>query len=229
MAGRPDPAPRLDREVIAMRVAREFRDGDVVNLGIGIPTLCSDFVPPGVQLLYHSESGVLNCGSLADEEDGDIDLINAGGQFLQAVPGMSFFDSAEAFAMIRGGHIDLTVLGALQVSASGDLANWFLPSRGVGNVGGAMDLAVGAKRVIVAMEHSDRSGGSKIVSECTFPLTAMRCVSLIVTDVAVFELTGQHGSLRLIETAPGWDAEAVGAITAADFRVSDELKEIELL
>ncbi len=225
----PDPAPRLDREIIAMRVAKEFRDGYVVNLGIGIPTLCSDFVPPGVQLLYHSESGVLNCGPLAEEADGKIDLINAGGQFLQPVDGMSFFDSAEAFAMIRGGHIDLTVLGALQVSAKGDLANWFLPSRGVGNVGGAMDLAVGAKKVIVAMEHCDRSGDSKIVSECTFPLTTRRCVSLIVTDVAVFELTAPEGGLRLIEVAPGWDAGAVGTITAADFTVSGELKEFELL
>ena len=226
---KPDPAPRLYREIIAMRVAREFRDGNVVNLGIGIPTLCSDFVPPGVQLLYHSESGVLNCGPLADDEDGNIDLINAGGQFLQPVDGMSFFDSAEAFAMIRGGHIDLTVLGALQVSAQGDLANWFLPSRGLGNVGGAMDLAAGAKKVIVAMEHSDRSGDSKIVSECTFPLTARRCVSLIVTDVAVFEVMASEGGLCLIEAAPGWDAEAVGAVTAADFTVSDELKEFELL
>ncbi|MCH7739339.1 MAG: 3-oxoacid CoA-transferase subunit B [Chloroflexi bacterium] len=226
----PDPAPRLGREIIAMRVAKEFRDGDVVNLGIGIPTLCSDFVPPGVQLLYHSESGVLNCGPLANDADGNIDLINAGGQFLQAVDGMSFFDSAEAFAMIRGGHIDMTVLGALQVSAKGDLANWFLPSRGVGNVGGAMDLAVGAKKVIVAMEHSDRSGDSKIVSECTFPLTARRCVSLIVTDVAVFDVTATPGEgLRLIEVAPGWDAETIGAITATDFTVSDELKEFELL
>ena len=226
----PDPAPRLGREIIAMRVAKEFRDGDVVNLGIGIPTLCSDFVPPGVQLLYHSESGVLNCGPLANDADGNIDLINAGGQFLQPVDGMSFFDSAEAFAMIRGGHIDMTVLGALQVSAKGDLANWFLPSRGVGNVGGAMDLAVGAKKVIVAMEHSDRSGDSKIVSECTFPLTARRCVSLIVTDVAVFDVTATPGEgLRLIEVAPGWDAETIGAITATDFTVSDELKEFELL
>ena len=226
----PDPAPRLGREIIAMRVAKEFRDGDVVNLGIGIPTLCSDFVPPGVQLLYHSESGVLNCGPLANDADGNIDLINAGGQFLQAVDGMSFFDSAEAFAMIRGGHIDMTVLGALQVSAKGDLANWFLPSRGVGNVGGAMDLAVGAKKVIVAMEHSDRSGRSKIVSECTFPLTARRCVCLIVTDVAVFDVTlTPADGLRLIEVAPGWDAEAIGAITATDFTVSDELKEFELL
>ena len=224
-----DPAPRLGREVIAMRVAKEFRDGNVVNLGIGIPTLCSDFVPPGVQLLYHSESGVLNCGPLADDADGDIDLINAGGQFLQAVPGMSFFDSAEAFAMIRGGHIDITVLGALQVSAGGDIANWFLPSRGVGNVGGAMDLAVGAKKVIVAMEHSDRSGDSKIVTKCTFPLTAMRCVRLIVTDVAVFELEEPDRGLRLIEVAPGWDADTVGEITDAEFAVSEHLKEFELL
>ncbi len=224
-----DPAPRLGREVIAMSVAKEFRDGNVVNLGIGIPTLCSDFVPPGVQLLYHSESGVLNCGPLADDADGDIDLINAGGQFLQAVPGMSFFDSAEAFAMIRGGHIDITVLGALQVSAGGDIANWFLPSRGVGNVGGAMDLAVGAKMVIVAMEHSDRSGNSKIVPECTFPLTAMRCVRLIVTDVAVFELEKRTRGLRLIEVAPGWSADSVAAITDAEFAVSGGLKEFELL
>ena len=187
-------------------------------------------MPPGVQLLYHSESGVLNCGPLANDADGNIDLINAGGQFLQAVDGMSFFDSAEAFAMIRGGHIDMTVLGALQVSAKGDLANWFLPSRGVGNVGGAMDLAVGAKHFIVAMEHSDRSGRSKIVSECTFPLTARRCVRLIVTDVAVFDVTlTSADGLRLIEVAPGWDASTIGAITAADFTVSDELKEFELL
>ena len=222
--------PRLDREIIAMRVARELQDGDVVNLGIGIPTLCSQFVPQGRTVIYHSESGVLGYGPMAEPGEEDIDLINAGGQFLAPNPGMSFFNSADAFAMIRGGHIDMTVLGALQVSAKGDLANWFLPSRGVGNVGGAMDLAVGAKKVIVAMEHSDRSGDSKIVSECTFPLTARRCVSLIVTDVAVFDVTATPGEgLRLIEVAPGWDAETIGAITATDFTVSDELKEFELL
>jgi 3-oxoacid CoA-transferase B subunit len=222
-----DPAPRLDREIIAMRVAKEFADGDVVNLGIGIPTLCSDFVPPGVQLLYHSESGVLNCGPLADDEHGNIDLINAGGQFLEPVPGMSFFDSAEAFAMIRGGHVDVTVLGALQVSSTGDLANWMLPARGVGNVGGAMDLAVGAKRVIAAMEHTGRDGTPKIVDECSYPLTGQNCVSLIVTDVAVFS-AGLEG-LRLLETAPGWSVDDVAAITGASFTVDETIQEFSLL
>ena len=158
---------RLEREVIAMRVANELQDGDVVNLGIGIPTLCSQFVPEGRDITYHSESGVLNYGPMAEEGEEDVDLTNAGGQFLAPVPGMSFFNSADAFAMIRGGHIDVAVLGALQVSERGDLANWMLPERGIGNVGGAMDLLVGAKRVIVAMEHTDRSGKPKIVSECT--------------------------------------------------------------
>lgn len=221
--------PRLDRDIIAMRVAKEFRDGDVVNLGIGIPTLCSDFVPPGVQLLYHSESGVLNCGPLADEDQGSVDLINAGGQFLQPVPGMSFFSSADAFAMIRGGHIDVTVLGALQVSETGDLANWFLPSRGVGNVGGAMDLAAGAKRVIVAMEHTDRTGAPKIVPRCTYPLTGRACVSRIVTDVAVIDVLPDSQGLELVEIAPGWTPELVQDITAAVLRISDQLTEMSLL
>jgi len=222
-----DPAPRLEREILAMRVAKEFQDGDVVNLGIGIPTLCSDFVPPGVQLLYHSESGVLNCGPLAGEDNGDVDLINAGGQFLEPVPGMAFFDSAEAFAMIRGGHIDVTVLGSLQVSATGDMANWFLPSRGVGNVGGAMDLAVGAKRVIAAMEHNDRTGASKIVQECTYPLTSQGCMSLIVTDIAVFKV--DERGLELIEMAPGWIPENISEVTDAKFEVANDVKEFELL
>jgi len=222
-----DPAPRLEREILAMRVAKEFQDGDVVNLGIGIPTLCSDFVPPGVQLLYHSESGVLNCGPLAGEDNGDVDLINAGGQFLEPVPGMAFFDSAEAFAMIRGGHIDVTVLGSLQVSATGDMANWFLPSRGVGNVGGAMDLAVGAKRVIAAMEHNDRTGASKIVQECTYPLTSQGCMSLIVTDIAVFKV--DERGLELIEMAPGWIPENISEVTDAKFEVASDVKEFELL
>ncbi|MDP6822496.1 MAG: 3-oxoacid CoA-transferase subunit B [Dehalococcoidia bacterium] len=224
-----DPAPRLGREVIAMRVAREFRDGEVVNLGIGIPTLCSDFVPPGVQLMYHSESGLLNCGPLADEGEGDVDLINAGGQFLSPIPGMAYFDSAEAFAMIRGGHIDVTALGALQVSASGDLANWFLPARGVGNVGGAMDLAAGAKRVIVAMEHNGRDGTPKIVPECSYPLTGKGCVSLIVTDIAVIEVLPGGAGLQLIEHAPGWDAASIKSQTEAVLTVSPDLAEITLV
>ena len=217
---------RLDREVVAMRVARELRDGDVVNLGLGIPTLCSQFVPEGRTISYHSESGILNYGPMAEPGEEDIDLINAGGQFLAPVPGMSFFNSADAFAMIRGGHVDVAVLGALQVSEKGDLANWMLPERGVGNVGGAMDLATGARRVIVAMEHTDRSGKSKIVKECSYPPTARRCVSLIVTDIAVIEIA-PHGAV-LKETAPGWTAWDVQQQTEARLIVSPSLKDMEL-
>jgi 3-oxoacid CoA-transferase B subunit len=217
---------RLDREVIAMRVALELQDGDVVNLGLGIPTLCSQFVPEGRTVSYHSESGVLNYGPMAEEGEEDIDLINAGGQFLAPVPGMSFFNSAEAFAMIRGGHVDVTVLGALQVSEKGDLANWMLPERGVGNVGGAMDLAAGARRVIVAMEHSDKKGNPKVVRECTYPLTGTECVSLIVTDIAVMEVTARGLVLR--EVVPGWTAEEVQAETEARLVVPPDLKDIEL-
>ena len=224
-----DPAPRLDREVIAMRVAREFSDGDIVNLGIGIPTLCSDFVPPGIQVLYQSENGLLNCGPLANEGEGSVDLINASGQFLQPVPGMAFFDSVEAFAMIRGGHIDVSVLGALQVSARGDLANWLVPARGVGNVGGAMDLAAGARRLIVAMEHTTRNGNAKIVPECIFPLTGERCVKLIVTDIAVIDVLPGGDGLLLKEVAPGWTAGEVQRLTAAPLHLASDLKDIQLL
>ena len=217
---------RLDREIIAMRVARELQDGDVVNLGIGIPTLCSQFVPEGRTVMYHSESGVLNYGPMAEPGEEDMDLTNAGGQFLAMVPGMSFFNSADAFAMIRGGHVDVTVLGALQVSQKGDLANWMLPERGVGNVGGAMDLAVGARRVIVAMEHSDRNGNSKIVEQCAYPLTGIECVSLIVTDIAVMEVTPE--GLVLKELAPGWTAEDVQKETEPRLIISSDLKDMEL-
>ena len=217
---------RLEREIIAMRVARELQDGDVVNLGIGIPSLCSQFVPEGRSVMYHSESGVLNFGPLAEPGEEDMDLTNASGHFLAWVPGMSFFHSADAFAMIRGGHIDVTVLGALQVSEKGDLANWMLPERGVGNVGGAMDLAAGAKRVIVAMEHTDKSGRSKLVRECTYPLTGKECVDLIVTDIAVIESTEQ--GLLLREVAPGWTAEDVQRETEPDLLVSPELCDIQL-
>ena len=217
---------RLDREIIAMRVARELQDGDVVNLGIGIPSLCSQFVPEGREVLYHSESGVLNFGPMAEPGEEDVDLTNASGQFLAWYPGMSFFHSADAFAMIRGGHIDVTVLGALQVSETGDLANWMLPERGIGNVGGAMDLAAGAKRVIVAMEHSDRKGNSKIVKECEYPLTGKACVDIIVTDIAVIEVTDE--GLLLTEVAPGWTRQDVQAETAAPLKISPQLQDIQL-
>ncbi len=221
-----DDKPRLDREIIAMRVAKELPNGSYVNLGIGIPTLVSAFVAPGQVVFYHSESGVLNCGPLAEEGEEDVDLINAGGQFLQMVPGMSFFGSADAFAMIRGGHVNVTVLGAHQVSAKGDLANWMLPQRGVGNVGGAMDLAAGADDVIVAMEHTDRQNRPKIVEDCTLPLTGKGCVSLIVTDLAVVRCTGD--GLVLEEVAPGWTAEEVQELTAAPLSISPGIKEFEL-
>ena len=219
-------AERLDREVVAMRVARELQDGDVVNLGLGIPTLCSQFVPEGRTIVYHSENGVLNYGPMAEEGEEDVDLTNAGGQFLAWVPGMAFFNSAESFAMIRGGHIDVSVLGALQVSEKGDLANWMLPQRGIGNVGGAMDLAAGAKRTIAAMEHVDRRGRPKIVRECNFPLTGKGCVSLIVTDVAVMEVAVE--GLVLKETAPGWTPEEIQGITEPTLIPAPDLQEMTL-
>ena len=218
--------PRLEREIIAMRVAKELPDQGYVNLGIGIPTMVSNFVPDGKVIFYHSESGVLNCGPLAEEGEEDIDLINAGGQFLQMVPGMSFFNSAEAFAMIRGGHVDVTVLGSHQVAANGDLANWMLPQRGVGNVGGAMDLAAGAKDVIVAMEHTDRQDRPKILEECTLPVTGKGCVSLIVTDLAVIRCTAE--GLVLEEVAPGWTPEEVQELTGARLVFSPDLQEYHL-
>ena len=217
---------RLHREIIAMRVAREFEDGNVVNLGLGIPTLCSQFVPEGNSVIYHAENGILNYGPMAEEGEEDVDLTNAGGQFLAWVPGMAFFDSADSFGMIRGGHIDVSVLGALQVSEKGDLANWMLPQRGIGNVGGAMDLASGAKRTIVAMEHLDKKGSPKIVKECTFPLTGARCVSLIVTDIAVIEI--KEEGLLLKEIAPGWTIEDIQEETDAELKVASDLQDFVL-
>ena len=217
---------RLDRAIIAMRVAKELPPGATVNLGIGIPTLVSMFVADDSIVFYHSESGVLNCGPLAEDGNEDIDLINAGGQFLEPVPGMAYFSSVDAFAMIRGGHVDVTILGAHQVSATGDLANWMLPDRGVGNIGGAMDLAAGAEKVIVAMEHNDRNGHPKVVQECSFPLTGKGCVSLVVTDVAVMEPTPDGMALR--EVAPGWSADDVQSVTGARLIIPDTVAEYEV-
>ena len=221
-----DDKERLDRAIIAMRVARELPPGATVNLGIGIPTLVSMFVADDSVVFYHSESGVLNCGPLAEDGNEDIDLINAGGQFLEPVPGMAYFSSVDAFAMIRGGHVDVTILGAHQVSATGDLANWMLPDRGVGNIGGAMDLAAGAEKVIVAMEHNDRNGNPKVVQECSFPLTGKGCVSLVVTDVAVMEPTPDGMALR--EVAPGWSADDVQSVTGARLIIPDTVAEYEV-
>jgi 3-oxoacid CoA-transferase subunit B len=211
---------------MAIRVAKEFQDGWVINLGIGIPTLASNFIPEGRSVLFHSENGILGYGPVLDDERGDIDLINAGGQFVERLPGIAFFHSADAFAMIRGGHVDLAVLGALQVSEKGDLANWMLPGRGIGNVGGAMDLAVGAKRTIAVMEHVTREGEPKIVRGCTYPLTGKACINLIVTDLAVIEVTA--AGLLLKEVAPGCTASDVQAVTGAPLSVSRDLREITL-
>ncbi|MQF82854.1 3-oxoacid CoA-transferase subunit B [SAR202 cluster bacterium AD-802-E10_MRT_200m] len=225
---------RLDRDTIAMRVAKELQDGEIVNLGIGIPTLVSQYLPDGRSVQYHSENGVLGFGPMAETGEEDLDIINAGGQFLSLVRGMAFFHSAEAFAMIRGGHVDVAVLGAFQVSQAGDLANWMVPERGVGSVGGAMDLAVGAKKIIVAMEHNGRNGEAKLVSNCSYPLTAKRCVSLIVTDIAVIEVSSSLGhdpgsaGFVLKEVAPGWSSQEVQDLTDAPLCVSENLREIEL-
>jgi 3-oxoacid CoA-transferase subunit B len=220
--------PRLDRQTIALRVAKEFEDGMTVNLGIGIPTLAASYVPPEKEVLFHTENGALGFGPVAtspDEED--FDLVNAGGQFITSRLGMSFFDHAESFAMIRGGHIDISVVGALQVSERGDLANWLTPGRKIGNIGGGMDLANGAKKVIVAMTHTTADGKPKIVKNCDYELTAPNCVSLIVTDIAVIEVTEQ--GVVLCEVAPGWTAHEVQELTEPKLLISPDLKEIELL
>lgn len=217
---------RLDRQTVAMRVAKEFQDGDVVNLGIGIPTLASNFIPEGRQVIFHTENGALGFGPIAPEGEEDIDLINAGGQFVTRLPGICFFHHADSFAMIRGGHIDITVLGGLQVSEKGDLANWMSPERGVGNIGGAMDLAVGAKKVIVAMDHTARDSQPKIVRECSYPLTAKCCVDLIVSDLAVIEVIPR--GLVLKEIAPGWTVDEVQAVTEPQLLLAEDLKEMDL-
>jgi 3-oxoacid CoA-transferase subunit B len=222
---------KLSREAIAMRIAQEFFDGAVVNLGIGIPTLCSSFVPAGMQVIYHTENGALGFGRVVTAEEksqyADIDLINAGGQFVHAKPGMCFFSHADSFAMIRGGRIDISVLGVLEVSEKGDLANWLFPGRGVGNIGGGMDLAFCARRLIGATEHTTKDGRPKIVKRCSIPLTAPHCMDMIVTDIAVIKFTGQ-GPL-LTEVAPGWTAAEVQALTEARLIIAPDLKEIELL
>ena len=218
---------RLSRETMAFRVAKEFADGMVVNLGIGIPTLCANYPSPDKEILYHTENGALNFGPNAAPEEADFDLVNAGGQMVTTKPGMSLFAHDESFAMIRGGHIDLCVLGAMQVSEKGDLANWLLPERGIGSIGGAMDLAVSAKRLIVVTEHCTKDGKPKIVRKCTYELTAPECVDMIVSDVAVIEVTDR--GLVLKEMAPGWTAEEIQKLTEPELILSPDLKEIELM
>ena len=215
----------LSRELIALRVAQEFEPGSTVNLGIGLPTLVAGFVADEAGIQFQAENGILGYGGVTDDAY-DPDLINASGQPVSLHPGASFFDSATSFAMIRGGHIDVAVLGRLQVSERGDLANWFVPERGDGSVGGAMDLAVGARRLIVAMQHTTREGTARIVRECDYPLTAPGCVDLIVTNLAVITVEGE--GLVLQETAPGVSVEAIQALTEPRLAVAPDLREMSL-
>ena len=205
------------RDDMTARAARELKDGFYVNLGIGIPTLVANHIPPGMQVTLQSENGMLGMGPYPFEGEEDPDLVNAGKMTISELDASSYFNSAESFAMIRGGHIDLSVLGAMQVAANGDLANWMVPGKMVKGMGGAMDLVAGVKRVIVVMEHCEKTGRSKLVRQCTLPLTGKGVVDLLITDLGVFEINRGRSSVRLVELAPGVTLEEVRARTEADF------------
>ncbi|MDO8411472.1 MAG: 3-oxoacid CoA-transferase subunit B [Phenylobacterium sp.] len=208
------------RDQMAARAARELQDGFYVNLGIGIPTLVANYIPAGVEVTLQSENGMLGMGPFPFEGEEDADLINAGKQTITELASSSYFSSADSFAMIRGGHIDLSILGAMQVAANGDLANWMVPGKMVKGMGGAMDLVAGVKRVVIVMEHSEKSGAPKLVKACSLPLTGQAVVDLVITDLAVFEVNRGRAPLRLIELADGVTVDEVRAKTEASFEAA---------